>query len=108
MQHYGLVLFKSLVNAYNSLGKTNFVMRGLQPTSIYLSECALQVNFGDVVLMEEDNDGSEHKVVAKEPYSCYGDFERLRGIDSDRFLDTHSIAVILLEILVGTDLVLTC
>ena len=108
MQHYGNTIFKSLVGAYNSLKNMKVVIRGLQPTSIFLSEDATQVQFSDILSMVQDNHDDEHKIHSEAPYSSYDDLLRSRGIKSDRYLDTHSIAVILLEILVGTDLVLTC
>ena len=108
MQHYGNTIFKSLVRAYNSLKDLKVVIRGLQPSSIFLSECATQVHFSDILSMLQDNNDDEHRIHSEAPYSSYDDLLRSRSIKSDRYLDTHSIAVILLEILVGTDLVLTC
>ena len=43
-----------------------------------------------------------------QPYSCIKEYRIDKSVHSDPFLDIHSLGVILLEILVGTDVILSC
>ena len=51
MQQHGATLIKTLIMGYFELKKTGCVMRGLQPTCIYLTKDLKQVQFTDLLSM---------------------------------------------------------
>ena len=58
--------------------------------------------------MAEADSDCKHTVRSSQPYSCLSEFRNDKLMVSDRILDIHSIGVILTEILVGTDVILSC
>ena len=49
-----------------------------------------------------------HSIRCEQPYCCFDDFTEYKMARSDSMLDMHALCVILLEILVGTDIILSC
>ena len=58
--------------------------------------------------MTKEDSPCDHDVSFHPPYSCLNDFLDKKEVISDRILDLHALGVILLEILVGSDVVLSC
>ena len=58
--------------------------------------------------MPKEDKPCAHDMRFHSPYNCLIDFKDEKDFISDRVLDLHALGVILLEILVGTDIVLSC
>ena len=108
MQEYGATLMKSLIQGYTTLKKSTTVMRGLQPSMIFVSEDATQVQFADILSMARWDSEPKHQIRSTQPYSAVKDWSENGYPLNCPTLDMHSLGVILLEIIAGTDVLLSC
>ena len=83
-------------------------MRGLQPSMIFVSEDATQVQFADILSMASWDSEPKHQIRSTQPYSAVKDLSDKGVALNCPTLDMHSLGVILLEIIAGTDVVLSC
>jgi hypothetical protein len=82
------------------------VVRGIQPSMVFISVDAKEINFTDITSMTSENSDVVHKVKSSFPYSALHELDKDDDYASDRFLDMWSIGVIILEIICGSDIVL--
>ena len=108
MQMHGTTLIRTLLTAYLKLKETDYVLSSMQPSNIYISEDAKEVQFTDLLSMTKSLEKTKYSIRCEQPYSCYDDFSDNKMVRSDRMLDTHALCVILLEIFAGTDVILSC
>ena len=83
-------------------------MRGLQPSSIYLSEDLKQVEFTDLLSITRKYDAAPHGVTSDSPYNIIDEYREHVWIRNNHYLDIHALGTIILEILTGTEVVLCC
>ena len=101
-------MIKTLIQGYFDFKKTGCVMRGLQPTCIYLTEDLKQVQFTDLLSIVRKWDHAPHGVNCDSPYTLVDDYRKACGLENFSYLDTYSLGTIILEILTGTEVVLSC
>ena len=73
MQQHGATLINTLIKGYFELKKTGCVMRGIQPSTIYLSEDLREVQFTDLLSIVRKYDYAPHGVKCDSPYSIIGE-----------------------------------
>ena len=108
MERFGATLMKTLIQGYLTIKKSRQVMRGLQPSTIYISEDATKVQFVDILSMTNYNEEPKNRIGSDQPYSVADEWAGANWDFNFPQLDMHSLGVIILEILVGTDVVLSC
>ena len=62
MQQRGAAVWDTLINAWLRLKHTGWVMRGLQPCTIYISKDAKEVQFVDLLSMTDMDAETTHPV----------------------------------------------
>ena len=75
---------------------------------IFVSEDATQVQFVDLLSMARWDSEPKHLIRSTQPYSAVKDWSEKGVALNCPTLDMHSLGVILLEIIAGTDVVLSC
>ena len=83
-------------------------MRGVQPSTIYISYDAKQVNFVDLLSMTGWFNEPKHRIRSSQPYSFADELGGHKFAKSTPLLDMHSLGVLILEIIAGTEVVITC
>ena len=84
------------------------IMRGLQPSTIYISEDATRAHFVDLLSMTSYSPNPKNRIRSCYPYSCYEDWLGEDWVLSAPLLDMHSLGVIILEVIAGTEVILSC
>ena len=108
MEKFGATLIKTLIQGYLTMKESKTAMRGLQPTTIYISEDATQAHFVDLLSMTSWYVKPKHQIRSSQPYSFADEFAGHKWTKSTPLLDMYSLGVIILEILAGTEVVLSC
>ena len=80
---HGATLMKTIINAYLKLKSSGLVMRGLQPSTIFISEDAKEVQFTDLLSTTVMGVETKHKVRCEEPYNCLSDYRGLKWAAAD-------------------------
>ena len=80
---HGATLMKTIINAYLKLKSSGFVMRGLQPSTIFISEDAKEIQFTDLVSTTIIGVETKRNVRCKELYNCLSDYQGLKWAASD-------------------------
>ena len=80
MEKFGATLIKTLIQGYLTMKGSKTAMRGLQPTTIYISEDATQAHFVDLLSMTSWYSKPKHPIRSAQPYSCADDFLGVKKI----------------------------
>jgi hypothetical protein len=99
-------LIKLLLDAYIELEKSDVRLRSIQPSSTFYSTKLDKVVFSDISASCQRNSTASRKVEVRAPYSSIGFFQFNTKPSSSPFWDRWSIGIMILEIIVGTDLLL--
>ena len=105
---YGATLSKTMINAYLKLKRSGFVMRGLQPSTTFISEDARSMHFTDLLSATIMGIETKHEIRCSEPYNCLSDYRGLKWAASDQLLDVNGLACMLMEINTNTEVVVSC
>ena len=105
---HGATLFKTLLNSYTLLKESGYVLSSMQPSNVYITQDAKELQFTDLLSMTKREEKAMHSIRCEQPYCCFDDFTEYKMARSDPMLDMHALCMILLEILVGTDVILSC
>jgi serine/threonine protein kinase len=106
MEIRGQELVKLLLEAYMELEKSDVRIRSIQPSNTFVSNNYDKVTFADISASCQRNTTASREVGVIEPYSSIG-FINFRSIpDSSPFWDRWSIGIMILEIIIGSDLLI--
>jgi hypothetical protein len=95
-----------LLKANIELKKSNLVLRTIQPSSTFFSKEFDQVMFADLSASCQYKSKQTREVGTSRPYSSIDFFEFKDEHNSSGFWDRWSIGIMILEIIIGTDLLL--
>ena len=106
MEIRGQELVKLLLEAYMELEQSDVRIRSIQPSNTFVSKNYGKVTFADISGSCQRNTTASREVGVRAPYSSIG-FINFRSIpDSSPFWDRWSIGIMILEIIVGSDILL--
>ena len=106
MEIRGQELVKLLLEAYMELEKSDVRIRSIQPSNTFVSKNYDKVTFADISASCQRNTTASREVGVHEPYSSIGFYYFSTIASSSPFWDRWSIGIMILEIIVGTDLLL--
>jgi serine/threonine protein kinase len=103
---HGSKIIKLLLQGLRELKEHDIVVNNIQPSSIFLNAEYSELIFSDIKYMSKGLKKSYHSITTPAPYSgSHGSMKEREAWESQT-RDIYSIGIVILEILVGTEMVI--
>jgi serine/threonine protein kinase len=103
---HGSKIIKLLLQGLRELKEHGIVVNNIQPSSIFLNEDYSELIFSDIKYMSKGLKKSYHSITTAAPYSGSHGIMKEREAWESQTRDIYSIGIVILEILVGTEMVI--
>lgn len=99
-------IVRAILRAYQVLDDEELILRNIQPSSIYFTTDLKHVMFGDIRKISFADENDDLSSSLERPYNAFG-FQHVSWLKhSDPIRDLFSVFLCILEVYVGTELVL--